>query len=72
MRISKLVLLLGFEQILMEKITFKVRGGEIRFATLYLVSFEIVILHTLYLGLCCHYDGDGGQVSQPRHCLMQS
>ena len=41
MRISKLVLLLGFEQILMEKITFKVRGGEIRFSTLYKLTIKL-------------------------------
>ena len=38
MRIPKLVLLFVFEQILMEKIRFKVTEGEICFATLYSVT----------------------------------
>ena len=41
MRIPKLVLLLIFEQILMEKIRFKVIEGEIRSATLYFKIFPI-------------------------------
>ena len=43
---SSLVLLLRFEQKLMEKIEFKVREGEICFATLYLLG-RIFILSQL-------------------------
>ena len=43
MRIPKLVLLLIFEQILMEKIRFNVTEGEICFATLYICFWDIGI-----------------------------
>ena len=50
MRISKLVLLFVFEQILIEKIRFKVTEGEICFATLYIsvMKAEIYIVDSYY------------------------